>query len=75
MFTFAGVHVPAHRWIAAAEVTPAHGALAVPPSCTGHKDRLGVMSDEERRERAADLAMRMMAMMGMEDGEDSDDDE
>eukprot|EP00198_Chlamydomonas_reinhardtii_P007017 XP_001696353.1 adaptin-interacting protein [Chlamydomonas reinhardtii] len=41
----------------------------------GHKDRLGVMSDEERRERAADLAMRMMAMMGMEDGEDSDDDE
>ncbi|KAG2437530.1 hypothetical protein HYH02_011173 [Chlamydomonas schloesseri] len=44
----------------------------------GHKDRLGVMSDEERRERAAELAMRMMAMMGgLEDesGEGEEDSE
>ncbi|KAG2429360.1 hypothetical protein HXX76_011126 [Chlamydomonas incerta] len=41
----------------------------------GHKDRLGVMSDEERRERAAELAMRMMAMMGMEEDDEDTDDE
>ncbi|KXZ56553.1 hypothetical protein GPECTOR_1g497 [Gonium pectorale] len=63
----------------AAEERMLEGLERMMEEMRGHKARLAGMSDEERREQAAAMALRMMELLGLDEeggsGSGSDDDE